>query len=176
MRRRWAVFLSGRGSTAQAIFDHLDQHDIRLVVSSKENAQGLKRAARFGIPTLVLPKQINWQTLNAELKSRGIDRIFLLGFMRLLPAEFLTTWNGKIWNIHPSLLPAYPGLKSLERSFQDKAPMGVTIHDVTPGMDEGTRRLQKGIAPLVQNWNLNEAEVRIAITEQRLIREWAARV
>lgn len=175
MRQRWAVFLSGRGSTAQAIFDQIDQHDIRLVISSKENAYGLKRAARLGIPTLILPKEINWVSLNAELTRRGIDRIFLLGFMRLIPAEFLKFWEGRIWNIHPSLLPSYPGLKAIEKSFQDRAPMGVTIHDVIPEMDAGPKRLQKSIG-MVQSWNLNDAEVRIAITEQRLIREWAERV
>lgn len=175
MRQRWAVFLSGRGSTAQAMFDLGYPQEIRLVVSSKENAYGLKRAARLGIPTLVLPKQINWKVLNVELQRRGIDRIFLLGFMKLIPADFLQTWNGRIWNVHPSLLPAYPGLRSLEKSFTDRAPVGVTIHDVTVGMDEGTRRLQKPVGPMRQEWNLADAEVRVAITEQRLIRDWATR-
>lgn len=175
MRHRWAVFLSGRGSTAQAMFDHVDQHDVRLVISTKESAYGLKRAARLGIPTLVLPKEINWRALNVELERRGIDRIFLLGFMKLIPTDFVQAWSGRIWNVHPSLLPAYPGLKSIEKSFNDKAPMGVTIHDVTPGMDEGKRRLQKNIGLVHQSWNLSDAEVRIAISEQRLIREWAGR-
>ncbi|PWU17614.1 MAG: hypothetical protein C5B49_08615 [Bdellovibrio sp.] len=170
---RWAVFLSGRGSTAQALFDVIDQIDVRWVVSSRASALGLKRAARCGLPTTVLASPIDWQGLDQELQQRRIEKIFLLGFMRLLPAEFVRSWRGRIWNVHPSLLPAFPGAHAMEKSFQAGAPMGVTIHDVNEEMDAGVRRRQAQAQPCVA-WE--EMQLRMAISEQRLIRDWAAAV
>lgn len=71
------------------------------------------------------------------LRSRSIQKIFLLGFMRLIPASFVELWSQSILNVHPSLLPLFPGLEAIEKSFQARAPMGVTIHHVTPEMDAG---------------------------------------
>lgn len=178
MSKRWAIFLSGRGSTAQALLDQLDMIDVRLVISNRASAPGLKRAARAGVPTRALPKDFLWSDVTTELKARKIERLFLLGFMKLIPSDFLQEWEGRIWNVHPSLLPAYPGLKALEKSFEEKAAMGVTIHDVTFEMDAGPRRLQRkvfaeGHASTIP---FAEAQLQMAVTEQRLIREWARRM
>lgn len=167
---RRAVLISGRGSNLQALID-LGDSRLSLVISSKADAPGLRRARRAGIPTLVLPKKIDWSAVDQELRRRGITQIFLAGFMRLLPEAFVRGWSGRILNVHPSLLPAYPGLSALEKSHSDRAPMGVTVHVVVPEMDAGPVRFQKKIA-IGSDWpTLQQAQWRISQVEQRLVRE-----
>lgn len=178
---RWALFLSGKGSTVQAALDSFDSYDIRLVVSSNPKALGLLRAKRFGIPTLLCPRnnqnKIDWKQLHSELINRRINRIFLLGFMKLLPEIFLKNWIGKIWNIHPSLLPSFPGLHAMEKSFEAKKDMGVTIHDVIPEMDAGQIVLKKKIisADDLKSTDGNTSHfdsvfLKMSLAEQRMIR------
>jgi phosphoribosylglycinamide formyltransferase 1 len=176
MSDRWAVFLSGRGSTAQALFDMSDQVDVRWVVSNRCAAFGLKRAARLGLPTTVLAPGFSWQEVHQGLLDRRINRIFLLGFMKLIPADFLAKWQGRIWNVHPSLLPAYPGLKAMEKSFAEAQPMGVTIHDVVAEMDAGPRRLRKRVCDPGEWSSFAQAQLAMALSEQRLIRHWGGRI
>jgi phosphoribosylglycinamide formyltransferase-1 len=146
MNKSWALFLSGRGSTAQSALELSAEANLRLVVSSKSSAYGLKRARRAGIPTLVLDKKIDWDSLHQILIQRKIDRIFLLGFMKIVPEKFVQLWPKKIFNIHPSLLPDFKGAHGFQESFESPmAWMGVTIHEVTEGMDEGPQRLQKKV-------------------------------
>lgn len=171
-RRRegaWAVFISGRGSNLQAQLDLLSDLSIRLVVSSKADAPGLLRAKRQGVPVLVLPKKIDWMLLQTELERRGVTHLFLAGFMKLIPQDFVRAWENRILNVHPSLLPAYPGLRALETSFADGADMGVTVHVVTPEMDAGPRLLQRRLRR--RPADLQEAQIEISRTEQRLVRE-----
>jgi phosphoribosylglycinamide formyltransferase-1 len=153
--------------------DLLGDLDLRLVVSSRAKAPGLLRAKRSGIPTLVLEKDHDWSRLSEDLKKRGIQKIFLVGFMRLLPPDFIKEWTGRVWNVHPSLLPAFAGAKALERSFEEKSDMGVTIHEVNAEMDAGKRCLQARL-PLSRDWILTTE--RAARLEQRLLREWAQRM
>jgi phosphoribosylglycinamide formyltransferase 1 len=173
MRKRWAVLFSGRGSNFGAMLDLIHQENVVFAVSSKKSAQGLLRAKRMGIETFVLDKEINWRSLGRELEKRQISHIFLLGFMRLLPADFVKQWEGKIWNLHPSLLPAFPGKNSIEESYQAKAPMGVTIHEVIVEMDAGPIQLQKEIK---RQDKLTDCQLEISMTEQFLVREFARRV
>ena len=172
MSRRWALFLSGRGSTAQALFDQLGDLDVRCVVSSRKKAFGLIRAKRAGVPALFFPTDGDWQKLSDDLKKRGVQRIFLLGFMRLLPESFVQTWAGKIWNVHPSLLPAYPGAGSLQKNFQDQTAMGATVHEVSSEMDAGRKVLQSSFS---RSSDWEQTQLRASRLEQRLIREWAHR-
>jgi folate-dependent phosphoribosylglycinamide formyltransferase PurN len=151
--------------------DCLVDADIRLVVSSKASAFGLVRARRFSVPSLVLGKDVDWLGLAAGLKARGINSIFLLGFMKLLPAEFLQAWDLPVYNIHPSLLPKYPGLSAIENSHADSAAMGVTVHRVNEEVDAGERILQKKV--FLENKAPSEfstARIRMAFAEQNLIR------
>lgn len=171
---RWAVFISGRGTNAQAVFD-LPELNVALCVSSKKNAAGLARARRQGITSLVLEKQVDWQKLHQELKQRRISKIFLLGFMKLLPADFAEKWQGRIFNVHPSLLPEYPGIHSIERSYHDRAAMGVTVHEVITEMDAGKKILQYKILEKGHQHQLEEAELKISMAEQRLVRQVALR-
>ena len=95
--------------------------------------------------------------------------------MKLLPASFVCQWKGRIFNLHPSLLPFYPGKDSIENSYRDGAAMGVTIHEVITEMDAGERLLQFSIADKtskgVHEFSFAEAQQNISRAEQRLVRE-----
>lgn len=173
MLNRWALFLSGRGSTAQAVMDLMDEVQVRWIVSSKPQVWGLARAKRQGIPTSVLSPKIDWNQLDLELRRRKITHIFLLGFMRLVPLEFVRMWQGRVWNVHPSLLPAFPGLQAIERSYSSRQNMGVTVHEVIAEMDAGRIVLQKKsiIRKQQETIDLNSARKAIARDEQRLVRD-----
>lgn len=173
--RSWAIFLSGRGSTAQALMDLTENIQIRLVVSNSRKAMGLVRARKMGIPTLVIKKNSSWTELSQELRRRRINSIFLLGFMKIVPAEFVEEWQGKIFNIHPSLLPKYPGLEAIEKSFAAKDEMGVTVHHVVPEMDAGEKVLQHKICSAHFEHSWEEIKIKVAACEQRLIRQMGIR-
>lgn len=175
--RRWAVFISGRGSNLQALLDQVARQDIAVVYSSKSSAMGLLRAKRSGIPSHVLAKKIDWPKVTESLRQSGVTDIFLLGFMKLVPQEFVNQWEGHLFNVHPSLLPLYPGLHAFEKSYQDRAPMGVTVHHVTEEMDAGPRCLQKAFltADGQNKISQDRAGLYLSWTEQRLVREWGAR-
>jgi phosphoribosylglycinamide formyltransferase-1 len=174
---RWAVFLSGRGSNAEALWECLAEMDVVLCVSSRRKAYGVKRARRLGLPVLVQDSKISWKDLDQELRARGVNRLFLLGYMKILPAEFVQKWQGRMWNLHPSLLPAYPGLHAIEKSYEAGGEMGVTLHEVTVEMDAGPICLQKKICEKAKaEMSFDEAQTKISQTEQRLVREWASRV
>lgn len=168
MPKRWAVFISGRGSNLKAL---LDDRSIEIggVISSKKDAYGLIRSSAAGLPIHILDKRIDWDSCHRQLLEWQCTHIWCLGFLRLFPAEFISKWQGKMLNVHPSLLPAYPGLKSIEKSYQDQAPMGVTVHEVIPEMDAGPIILQERISshPLT----LEEAEFLIHKTENKLVRK-----
>ncbi len=172
MSLRTAVFISGRGSNLQALLDLPDSVRVSLVVSTKENVWGLARAKRQGVPALILEKKIDWELLQKELLARRIQQIFLLGFMKIVPVAFLNHWQGRIWNIHPSLLPEFPGLHAIENSYASMADMGVTIHEVDEGMDEGAQIYQA--VSLQQQTSepdvsLERAQVLISRDEQRMV-------
>jgi len=177
---RTAVFISGRGSNLQALLDCQDSVRVSLVVSSRPNNWGVARARRANVPVLVLPNKIDWHLLQQQLTARKINRIFLLGFMKIVPGEFLNNWNRRIWNLHPSLLPHFPGLHAIEKSFDSDCSMGVTIHQVTEGMDEGPRVMQaltleaqqKSCLKLSQALTLKQAERLISRDEQKLVRKF----
>ena len=170
-RQRWAIFISGTGSNLHAMIDLRDYVDIALVVSSKAQAPGLLKAKRAGIPTLVLDSKINWTILHQELIKYRVQRIFLLGFMKLLPEDFVKLWEGKMLNVHPSLLPLHPGLKSIEKAFAKKDPIGVTVHEVTREMDAGQKVFQKRLADISYDIPLEAVEQMVHLAEHRLVRE-----
>lgn len=145
-----------------------------MVVSNNPDAYGVERAKKHNVPIMILPKPIkpsDWKSLSDHLKANKIDRIFLLGFLRIVPVEFIKEWEHKILNLHPSLLPAYPGLKSIEKSYYDKAEMGVTVHWVTEGLDEGPVLLQEKIVGTAENLTLMAAEEMIHQLEHKLVIE-----
>jgi phosphoribosylglycinamide formyltransferase 1 len=174
---RWALFISGQGSNLSALLDQKWDLDVGLVISSHENAPGLLRARRSGLKTLVLDKKINWEKLHQTLLEDQIDHLFLLGFMKIVPPEFLKKWQGPILNIHPSLLPAYQGLKSIERAYADSADIGATVHHVTADVDSGAIVLQmtavKGNG--AREMTLEEVTERVHRAEYALVRRAVGR-
>jgi phosphoribosylglycinamide formyltransferase 1 len=174
IRNRWCVFISGTGSNLGALLDRRPEVDIGLVVSSNPQAYGLVRARRAGVPVWVMPRPTDWNQVTNTLRDSNIDWIFLAGFMKLLPPEFVEQWSGKIINVHPSLLPNYPGLKSIEKAYEAKHPLGVTVHHVIAEVDAGPQILQRRV-DVEGASNLEQARFMIHVNEHRLVREGAIR-
>lgn len=170
-----AVFISGSGSTLQALLEMQHQFDIQLVVTNQTSALGLLKVKRFGKTSVVVKNPIDYDQLQQTLLDFKIDRILLAGFMKIIPESFVHLWQGRMINIHPSLLPAYPGLNSAQRSWQDQNDMGVTLHFVTPKVDEGSLFLQKKSLTQVQKYTFKEANLFLRSTEQHLLRELVLR-
>ncbi len=146
--RRIGVFISGRGSNLQAIIDAIASErldaELAVVISNKPDAAGLERAARAGVETLVLrhadyPSREAFDlAMAAELRRRSVGLVCLAGFMRLLSAAFVEVFPNRILNIHPSLLPAFPGLDAQRQAWEHGvAVSGATVHIVTPELDDG---------------------------------------
>ena len=170
---RWAVFISGQGTNLQALLDARPAITIPLVVSSRSEAPGVGRAHKAGVPVQVLPKAIDWNSLSEQLKQQNIDGIFLLGFMKILPETFISQWSGRILNLHPSLLPHYRGLHAIERSYQEGAAMGVTIHWVIPELDAGPILMQREVFPAQTSrpMSLEAAQEKIHQVENEMVVE-----
>jgi phosphoribosylglycinamide formyltransferase-1 len=156
---RLAVFISGRGSNMQALIESCAQADfpaqIEVVVSNRPDAAGLQRAKEAGITTAIIDhkkftgREEFENALSAALIPHTIDLICLAGFMRVLTPHFLSAWQGRIINIHPSLLPDYKGLHTHERVLQDgRGESGCTVHHVVPEMDSGPIIVQKRVPVL----------------------------
>lgn len=152
-RGRVAVFLSGRGSNflslARASQEKRLNADIVLVFSNKADAPGLQKAKELGLETLCLnaktfPSREEFdQAIMAEVSRRQIDLICLAGYMRVITPEFCEAWKFKIINIHPSLLPAFPGLNAQKQAFDwGVRYSGCTVHFVFPEVDMGPIILQ----------------------------------
>ena len=170
---KWAFFVSGRGSNMKSLLDGAMADDVALVVSNRRSALALEHCHRRSQETYLMEGSDPWQDLDRALQNRGVNALFLLGFMKIIPKEFVRKWHGSIINVHPSLLPAYPGLKSIERSFLDNAPMGVTVHEVTEEVDAGEIILQEKLIdrPQQSGLSLNELQFRIHLIEHQLIRK-----
>jgi phosphoribosylglycinamide formyltransferase-1 len=158
-RLRVAVLISGRGSNLQALIDACADPtfpaEIRLVISNEPSAQGLARAERAGIPARVIPhKQFpDRPTFDAAveraLEEAGTELICLAGFMRIFSDGFVERWRDRMINIHPSLLPAFKGLKVHERVLAAGVRFtGCTVHYVRPAMDAGPIIVQAAVAVL----------------------------
>ena len=143
-----AVLISGAGSNLQALIDARDSGqlpgDIKLVLSNKPGAAGLEKAANAGIESAVIDHR-NFESREAfdralveTLASHQPDLVILAGFMRILTPEFIGPYQGKLLNIHPSLLPKYPGLNTHQRAIDAGDPWaGTTVHFVTEELDGG---------------------------------------
>ncbi|MBN2400355.1 MAG: phosphoribosylglycinamide formyltransferase [Candidatus Aminicenantes bacterium] len=143
-----AVLLSGRGSNFAAIVRDSRKADanygIRLVISDQENALGLRKAHVFDIPAYCLPRErfkdraAHEHEIAAILEKNGIELVCLAGYMRLIGPELLEKFPGRIMNIHPSLLPACPGLHAQRQALRQGLKIsGCTVHFVDSGLDSG---------------------------------------
>jgi phosphoribosylglycinamide formyltransferase-1 len=147
-KKRTAVLISGRGSNLQALIDAVADPaypaDIALVLSNMADAQGLERAAKAGIPTKTISHRghATRESFDGEidkaLKADGIELVCLAGFMRVLSDGFARNWEGRLINIHPSLLPAFKGLHVHRQALDAGVRIsGCTVHFVVPELDSG---------------------------------------
>lgn len=144
---RVAVLLSGRGSNMIALAEHKRReqraYDIVLVASNVPEARGLVAARRLGIPVWAqshkdMERAEFDRLVDAELRKHGVELVALAGYMRLLSPEFIRAWEGRILNIHPSLLPAYKGLDTHRRAIEAGEQFaGCSVHVVTEDLDDG---------------------------------------
>ncbi|MCF8878727.1 phosphoribosylglycinamide formyltransferase [Hyphobacterium sp. SN044] len=147
-RTKLAILISGRGSNMQALIDACAQPgfpaEIALVLSNRPDAGGLDRAREAGLPTAVVD-HAGYETREAFeavmsdlIEAAGAQLVCLAGFMRLLTADFVNHWRDRLINIHPSLLPAFPGLHTHERAIEAGVKLhGCTVHFVRAEMDNG---------------------------------------
>ena len=142
--KRVAVLISGRGSNLQSLIEAQDQsYRIILVISNIEGAGGLEKACAAGIATAAIPHQGKTREafdaeIDAALRASGAELVVLAGFMRILSDGFVRGWEGKLINIHPSLLPAYKGTRVHERVIEAKEALsGASVHFVVPELDAG---------------------------------------
>jgi len=143
-----AVFASGSGSNFQAIQEAIERGDLQakveVVITDKPGAFVVTRANRFGVPVVELaPKSFESKAayeekIVAELRSREVEWIVLAGYMRLVGDTLLTAYENRIVNIHPSLLPSFPGKDAIGQAMEHGVKVtGVTVHYVDAGMDTG---------------------------------------
>jgi len=141
--RRVAVLISGRGSNMRALVEKADGYDVALVASNKPDAAGLHWAREHGVPTWSqdskgVAKEDYDRILSSALTNHGIGTIALAGFMRILSPWFIDEWQGRIVNIHPSLLPKYRGLDTHARALDAGDTVhGCSVHVVTEELDAG---------------------------------------
>jgi phosphoribosylglycinamide formyltransferase-1 len=164
------VLISGTGTNLQALIDAPDI-DVCCVVSSRTGAAGLERAARAGIPATATADE---DETAAFLDAHGAELVVLAGYMRILSAAFVGRWSGRILNVHPSLLPAFPGAHAVEDAVAHGVRVtGVTVHLVDAdhvGADTGPIVLQEALAV---SYDDTAAEVteRLHRIEHRLLPE-----
>lgn len=179
--RRLGVLISGRGSNLQAIIDAIADGrvdaTIALVISNVPDAAGLERARAAGIETAVMPHR-QWPSRDAydraladALAARGVSLVCLAGFMRLLGPGFLAAFPGGVINIHPSLLPAFPGVDAQRQAVEHGVKItGATVHFVTPELDAGPIVLQSAV-PVLPADTAESLAARILVEEHKLYPE-----
>lgn len=185
-RRRTAILISGRGTNMAALIeaarDPSYPAEIAIVISNIASAKGLEIAEAAGIKTLVISNKyystktvFEEQILKALSESR-IELVCLAGFMRVLSASFISHFEGRILNIHPSLLPAYRGLDTHKRALADGVKdHGCTVHFVVPELDAGPV-IAQAIVPVLDGDTEETLSARVLIVENRLYPEALAKV
>lgn len=176
-----AVLVSGRGSNLEAILAAAGRDEfparVVVVVSDRERAPALERARRHGVPAVFLnPKDFADRTaydaaLLGLLQGHQVGLVCLAGFMRILTPEFVRAWAGRILNIHPSLLPAFPGLAAQRQALEHGVKVsGATVHFVDEGVDTGPIVLQSSLAVYPDDTE-ESLSTRILAEEHRLYPE-----
>ena len=172
------VLISGSGSNLQAIIDSCSDPEssinIRTVISNNPEAYGLLRARQSGITTIVInhrdfPDRSSYDAaLMAEIDSHQPKLVVLAGFMRILTTEFVNHYSGRLINIHPSLLPLYPGLNTHQQAIENgDLKAGATVHFVTPEVDDGPVIIQVRV-PVFETDSSNDLASRV-LQQEHLI-------
>lgn len=175
--KRLGILLSGRGSNFEAIADQVAAGriaaEIVVVISNRAEARGLEAARRRGltavsIPSKGLDREVYDATLVRELKAKAVDLVCLAGFMRLLSASFVRAFPQRILNIHPSLLPAFPGLDAQKQALEHGVKItGCTVHLVDEFLDAGPILLQAAV-PVLDEDTVDSLSARILREEHRI--------
>ncbi len=179
--RRLGVLISGRGTNLQAIIDAVREGrldaTIAVVISNRPGAQGLARAREAGIEALTIDhrafrtREEFDRALVAELKARDVGLVCLAGFMRILSRVFVEAFPNAILNIHPSLLPAFPGLDAQDQAWRHGVKItGATVHFVTTDLDGGPIVLQAAV-PVLDEDTPETLAARILAEEHRIYPE-----
>lgn len=176
MAFRVAVLVSGEGTNLQAILDTVHGREgveVVCVGSNRAEARGLERARAGGIDTGVFPGAGDRDARDAELagwlEAREVDLIVLAGFMEILGGSFIRRFEGRIVNVHPSLLPAFPGIQAIEQAIDHGVQvMGVTVHFVDEEVDSGPILLQESFE-LPYPRDIEAIEQRVHEIEHRLL-------
>ncbi|MGE6696324.1 phosphoribosylglycinamide formyltransferase [Hyphomonas sp. NPDC076900] len=178
-RLKLAILISGRGSNMEALLkaavDPAFPAKPALVLSNRPDAKGLETAARAGVPTLAIDHKLYGKDreafereLDKALSDAGIEIIALAGFMRVLTPWFVTRWEGRMINIHPSLLPKYKGLDTHQRAIEaGDREAGCTVHWVSAGVDEG-EIIAQAVIPILPGDTADTLAARLLPEEHRL--------
>jgi phosphoribosylglycinamide formyltransferase-1 len=181
MKKRIGVLLSGRGSNFEALAEsvaagRIPNAEIALVVSNRENAPGIERARNRGIEARVIPskgleREAYDKLVAAALNEKKVELVCLAGYMRLLSPYFVAAFPHRILNIHPSLLPAFPGLEAQRQALEHGAKFsGCTVHFVDENLDAGPIVLQVAV-PIEDSDTVETLSERILREEHRIYTE-----
>jgi phosphoribosylglycinamide formyltransferase-1 len=185
-RLKLAILISGRGSNMEALLRAAEDPAYPampvLVASNRPDAKGLETASAAGIPTIAVDhtlygkdREAFERALDAELEAAGTEIIALAGFMRVLTPWFVGKWQGRMVNIHPSLLPKYKGLHTHQRALDaGDAEAGATVHWVSPGVDDG-EIIQQASLPILPGDTADTLAARLLPVEHQLYPEALAK-
>ena len=173
--KRIVILISGRGSNMEAILNARLAVEVAAVISNEPAAKGLATAQAQGIPTAVVPhkafatREAFDAALDAEIsRYNNPDFVVLAGFMRVLTEGFVRRYEGRMINIHPSLLPAFPGLHTHQRALDAGVRLhGCTVHFVTPGLDSGPIIAQAAV-PVLPGDTEDGLAARVLVQEHRI--------
>jgi phosphoribosylglycinamide formyltransferase-1 len=183
--RRLGILLSGRGSNFQAIADAIDagqlDAEIAVVISNRPDAAGIDIARQRGLDAVVLPsknldREVYDRQVISELREKRAELVILAGYMRILSGFMLQAFPLRILNIHPSLLPAFPGLDAQHQAIEHGVKFsGCTVHFVDEGLDSGPI-IQQAVVPVLDGDSAETLAARILVEEHRIYPEAIALV
>jgi|SRR5579872_739391 len=183
--KRLGILLSGRGTNFSAIADAIAEKrldaDVAVVISNRAEAPGIALAHERGLNAVVLPsrgldREIYDRALVAELRNNGVELVCLAGYMRILSGYFIREFSMRILNIHPSLLPAFPGLDAQHQALEHGVKFsGCTVHFVDEGLDSGPI-IRQAVVPVLDSDTVESLSARILQEEHRIYSEAIALV
>ncbi|HXF04210.1 MAG TPA: phosphoribosylglycinamide formyltransferase [Blastocatellia bacterium] len=184
-KTKLGILISGRGSNMLALIEAVEQGkvnaEVAVVISNTEKAAGLERAREHGVETLVishqgLSREEHERRVVAELKKRGVGLVCLAGYMRVLSPYFLSQFPQRVLNIHPSLLPAFPGLEAQRQALEYGVKYtGCTVHFVDEDVDHGPI-IAQAVVPVFDDDTVESLSARILSQEHRIYPEAVALV
>jgi len=176
MKKRLGILLSGRGSNFEAIADNIAagrlEAEIAVVISNRPEARGLEIARQRGLTAVCIPskgldREVYDRMVVAELRQHQVDLVCLAGFMRLLSAYFVREYNLAILNIHPALLPSFPGLDGQHQALEHGVKVsGCTVHFVDEYLDHGPIIVQRAV-PVLETDTVETLSARILAEEHQ---------